>query len=59
VAAVCAISGRLGMTAETLGKWVRQAEVDDGQAAGVAAGAAREIRGLKRKNAELERTSRF
>jgi transposase len=44
------------MTAETLRKWVRQAEVDDGQAAGVPAGAAREIRELKRKNAELERT---
>jgi transposase len=55
-AAMCAISGRLGMTAETLRKWVRQAEVDDGQAAGVPAGTAREIRELKRKNAELERT---
>jgi transposase len=55
-AAMCAISGRLGMTAETLRKWGRQAEVDDGQAAGVPAGTAREIRELKRKNAELERT---
>jgi transposase len=44
------------MTAETLRKWVRQAEVDDGQAAGVPAGTAREIRELRRENAELERT---
>jgi transposase-like protein len=32
---MCAISSRLGMTAETLRKWVRQAEVDAGEAAGV------------------------
>ena len=50
-AAMCAISGRLGMTAEMLRKWVRQAEVDEGQAAGVPTGTAREIRELKRKNA--------
>jgi transposase len=55
-AAMCAISERLGMTAETLRKWVRQAEVDEGQAAGVPSETAREIRELKRKNAELERT---
>jgi transposase len=55
-AAMCAIAGRLGMSAETLRKWVRQAEVDAGQAPGVPTESAREIRELKRKNAELERT---
>src|ERR1035438_1823643 len=35
-AAMCAISGRLGMNAETLRKWVRQAEVDEGQSPGFA-----------------------
>jgi len=34
-AAMKAISARLGMSAETLRKWVRQADVDTGQAAGV------------------------
>ena len=34
-AAMRAISGRLGMSAETLRKWVRQAEIDAGVAAGV------------------------
>ena len=34
-AAIKAISARLGMKPETLSKWVRQAEIDDGQAPGV------------------------
>lgn len=55
-AAIVAVSGRLGMTAETLRRWVRQAEVDAGRADGVSSESAREIRELKRKNAELERT---
>lgn len=55
-AAMCAIAGRLGMTAETLRKWVRQAEVDAGQAPGVSGESAQEIRELKRRNKELEQT---
>ena len=42
-AAMCAVSNRLGMSAETLRKWVRQAEVDAGEAPGVATESAREI----------------
>ena len=49
-------SGRLGMNPETLRKWLRQAAVDAGQAEGMTTAAAREIRELKRKNAELEQT---
>ena len=55
-AAIKAVSTRLGMTAETLRRWVRQAQIDTGQADGVTSESAREIRELKRKNAELERT---
>jgi transposase len=44
------------MTAETLRVWIRQSEVDAGEAAGVATATACELRELKRKNAELERT---
>jgi transposase len=55
-AAIKAVSGRLGMTAETLRVWVRQAEVDAGEAAGVTSEETREIRELRRKNRELEQT---
>lgn len=55
-AAMSAVSARLGMSAETLRKWVRQAEVDAGQRAGVSSEESAEIRELRRKNRELEQT---
>jgi transposase len=54
--AIKTVSGRLGMNSETLRKWLRQAEVDQGQVEGVTSASAKEIRELKRRNAELERT---
>ena len=55
-AAMRAISTRLGMSTETLRKWVRQAEIDGGEQDGVTTTTARENRDLKRKVAELEQT---
>ncbi len=55
-AAITAVATRLGMTPETLRKWIRQHEVDAGQRDGVSTEAAAEIRALKRRNAELEQT---
>jgi transposase len=55
-AAITAVAKRLGMTAETLRKWIRQAEIGEGLASGVTSEAAREIRELRRKNRELEQT---
>ena len=55
-AAMKAVAARLGTSAETVRKWVRQAQVDTGAAPGVATESAREIRELRRKCAELERT---
>ena len=55
-AAMKAISGRLRMNAETLRKWVRQAKVDAGEAAGVSSEEKRELRELRRRCRELEST---
>ena len=55
-AAIKAVSVRLGTSAETLRQWLRRAEVDAGPAPGVPTESAREIRELKGKCAELERT---
>jgi len=54
--AIKTVAGRLGMNPETLRKWLRQAEVDTGRVEGTTTASAREIRELKRKNAELEKT---
>src|SRR5262249_7368251 len=54
--AICAVAQKLGIgTAETLRKWVRQAEVDAGQRPGVTGEESAEIKPLKRENAELRR----
>lgn len=55
-AAITAVSSRLGMSAETLRKWIRQAEVDEGRVPGVSSTEAAEIRELRRRNRELEQT---
>jgi transposase len=55
-AAIQAVSQRLGMTSETLRRWIRQFEIDAGNAPGLTTDAKAEIARLKRKNAELERT---
>jgi transposase len=55
-AAMKAISARLGMTAETLRKWVRQVEVDAGERPGSSTESVVELRELRRKCRELEQT---
>jgi transposase len=57
-AAIGSIAAKLGIgTAETLRKWVRQAEVDAGARAGVSSEESAEIRRLKREVAELRRAN--
>jgi transposase len=56
-AAISSVAARLQVgSAETLRKWLRQAEVDEGARAGTSTAEAAEVRALKRKVSELERT---
>jgi transposase len=53
---ICLVAKQMGMTPETLRKWVRQAQIDDGERDGIPTEAALQIAELRRRNAELETT---
>jgi transposase len=57
-AAIKSIAAKLGIgTAQSLRNWVRQAEIDAGDRAGVTSSEAEEIKRLKKENAELKRAN--
>lgn len=57
-AAMARVAELLGVgSAETIRKWVRQAEVDAGKRAGTTSEDSAEIKRLKRENAELRRAN--
>jgi transposase len=56
-AALQAVASRLGMTAETLRKWARQAERDTGQRPGLTTSERERLVALERENRELRRTN--
>ncbi len=56
-AAMQSIAPKIGCTAETLRKWVRQAERDAGKRAGLTTSEREELRQLKRENRELKRAN--
>jgi len=56
-AAICSIAAKSGMTAETLRKWVRQAEIDGGGRPGVTAEESEKVRELRREVRELRRAN--
>ena len=56
-AAIGSISEKIGCTAETLRKWVRQAERDTGRRAGLTSDERERIKDLEREVRELKRAN--
>ena len=56
-AAIESVAAKVGVSSETLRKWVRRAEIDGGQRAGLTTEEAAEIKRLKRENVELRRAN--
>ncbi len=56
-AALTSIADKIGCTAETLRKWVRRAEVDQGKRAGLTSAERDRLRALERENRELKRAN--
>ena len=56
-AAMCSISSKIGCTAETLRKWVRRSETDQGKRTGMTNSDREQLMELKRENRELKRAN--
>jgi len=56
-AAIESIAGKMGCTAETLRRWVRQAERDQGKRPGMSSEEQARIKALERENRELRQAN--
>ncbi len=56
-AAICSIAEKFGCSSETLRKWVRRAETDQGVRAGLTSEEQTELKQLRRENRELRRAN--
>ena len=56
-AAIGSIASKIGCTGETLRKWVRQTERDQGQRPGLASDERERIKALERENRELRQAN--
>jgi transposase len=55
--AIMSIAQKVGVSAESLRRWVRQAEIDAGARAGTTSSDAQALRELRRENRELRRAN--
>src|SRR5947208_14120637 len=56
-AAVTSIAAKIGCTPQTLHDWVKKAEIDSGQRAGVQTDTAEKLKALERENRELRQAN--
>ena len=56
-AAIVSIAAKIGCTAQTLNEWVKKAEVDSGERAGVPTEMADRLKALERENRELRQAN--
>ena len=56
-ATIVSISAKIGCTAETLRRWVRQSEIDQGSRGGASASDRERLKELERENRELKRAN--
>jgi transposase-like protein len=56
-AAIGSIASKIGCTAETLRKWVRQAEREQGRRSGLSSSERARLKELERENRELKRAN--
>jgi transposase len=56
-AAITSVATKLGMTPETLRKWVRRAEIDEGQRPGLTTTERERLKELEKENKELRRAN--
>jgi transposase len=56
-AAISSIATKLGITPETVRKWVRRAEIDEGQRPGITTSERERLKELEKENRELRRAN--
>ncbi len=56
-AAILSISAKIGCAPQTLNEWIKRAEIDSGQRAGIPAEAAEKMKVLERENRELRQAN--
>ena len=54
---ICSVAEKIGCTAETLRRWVRQAERDEGKREGLTTSEREELKRLQRENRELKKAN--